>query len=146
LLRAAKADRAKIFVLAIDDIEGSIKTVETVRKNFPHLKIIVRARNRHHVHRLMDVGVKLSVRETFLSSLKLAEHVLCGLGESMSEVRATIDKFQEHDEANLIKQHAIHHDESKLIQSVRDAAADLEELFEQDNLSPYRPVSEDDKK
>jgi hypothetical protein len=94
----------------------------------------------------MDVGVKLSVRETFLSSLKLAEHVLCGLGESMSEVRATIDKFQEHDEANLIKQHAIHHDESKLIQSVRDAAADLEELFEQDNLSPYRPVSEDDKK
>jgi voltage-gated potassium channel Kch len=31
LLRAARADKAKIFVLAIDDVEASIRTAETVQ-------------------------------------------------------------------------------------------------------------------
>ena len=63
----------------------------------------------------------------------MAEKVLCELDHPQQEVRATIEKFRLHDEANLIKQHAIHHDESQLIQSVKAAAAELEELFEMDN-------------
>ena len=59
LLRAAKADQAKILVLAIDDVESSLKTAELVRKHFPHLKIYARARNRRHVHQLMDLGVEV---------------------------------------------------------------------------------------
>ena len=133
LLRAAHAEQARIFVLAIDDIESSLRTVETVKKHFPHLQIIARARNRHHVHMLMDHDIRLFVRETYLSSLQLAEYVLSTLGQSKAEVQATITKFKDHDEANLLKQHAIHHDESRLIQSVKDAAAELEELFELDD-------------
>jgi len=132
LLRAAHAEQARIFVLAIDDIESSLKTADTVRKHFPHLQIIARARNRHHVHRLMDHGIKVFVRETYMSSLQMAKKVLCALDNPQEEVKAAIEKFREHDEANLIKQHAIHHDESQLIQSVKDAAAELEELFELD--------------
>lgn len=133
LLRAAHAEKAKVFVLAIDDIESSLKTVETVKKHFPHLQIIARARNRHHIHMLMDHGIKICVRETFLSSLQLAEDVLSSLGHTKEEVQVSIKKFKDHDEATLTKQHAIHHDESKLIQSVKDSATELEELFELDN-------------
>src|SRR5271169_6551251 len=48
LLRAAHADNAEVFVLAIDDVEASVRTAELVRKHFPHLKIFARARNRQH--------------------------------------------------------------------------------------------------
>ena len=122
-------------MLAIDDVEASIKTAETVKTNFPNLEIIARVRNRHHAHMLMDLGIRTFVRETYLSSLKLAEEVLCGLGFVRSEVVSSIDKFRAHDEATLIKQHAIHHDESQLIQSVKDASAELQILFEADVAS-----------
>ncbi len=70
LLQAAGAQTAKVFVLAIDDVEKSLLTAETLRKHFPHLKIYARARNRFHAYRLMDTGVDYIMRETLLSSLR----------------------------------------------------------------------------
>ncbi len=64
MLRAAHADNAEIFVLAIDDVEASVKTAELIRKHFPHLKIFARARNRQHAFRLMDLEVRYTIRET----------------------------------------------------------------------------------
>ena len=79
LLRAARTDKAKFFVLAIDDIEASLRVAETVKKNFPGVQIHARARNRFHAHRLMDLEVDRIVRETFFSSLEMAEQVLRGI-------------------------------------------------------------------
>ena len=78
LLRAAGAAHAKIFVLAIDDIEASMRTAETVARHFPHLTIIARARNRRHEYHLMDLGIKSIYRETLSSSLEMSEQVLTG--------------------------------------------------------------------
>ncbi|MFQ5936633.1 MAG: monovalent cation:proton antiporter-2 (CPA2) family protein [Acidiferrobacterales bacterium] len=132
LLRAARVDKAKVFVLAIDDIVASVRTAETVKRHFPNVEIYARARNRHHAHLLMDVGAKFIIRETFLSGLELARQVLHGLGETAEQARSVVAMFQRHDEITLAKQHAIHQDESKLIQSAREAARELEELFESD--------------
>lgn len=132
LLRAAHIEQARIFVLAVDDVESSLKIAETVKRNFPRVEIYARARNRHHVHMLMDLGVKNFVRETYFSSLHLAQEVLCGLGLDKIEVLASIEKFKDYDEAALIRQHAIHHDETQLIQSVKGAAEELQSLFEAD--------------
>ena len=132
LLRAAQADRAEIFVLAIDDIEASVKTAQMVRKHFPHLKIYARARNRLHAYRLMDVGVDRLIRETLLSSLELAGDVLVGLGYPRSEAEQAVRLFRSHDEALLEKQHKIHEDEAQLIAASRQGAEELQRLFEQD--------------
>ena len=48
LLESAKTRDAKLFVLAIDDVEASVKTAAIVRKHFPDLPILARARNRVH--------------------------------------------------------------------------------------------------
>jgi monovalent cation:proton antiporter-2 (CPA2) family protein len=138
LLRAAKADKADILVLAIDDIEASVRTVETVRKHFPNLKIYARARNRFHAYRLLDHGVDNLMRETYLSSLELGKQVLLGLGFAEWDARDTVSTFHEHDERSLLRQHAVYHDETKLIQSAKDAAKELEELFESDSESDGR--------
>ncbi|MGZ6140566.1 MAG: monovalent cation:proton antiporter-2 (CPA2) family protein, partial [Myxococcaceae bacterium] len=71
LLRAARADKARLFVLAIDDVQASVRTAREVQEHFPHLMIFARARNRAHAYQLMELGIEHVSRETFLSSLEL---------------------------------------------------------------------------
>jgi glutathione-regulated potassium-efflux system ancillary protein KefC/glutathione-regulated potassium-efflux system protein KefB len=132
LLTAAKADRAKLFVLAIDDVEASIRTAETVRRHFPALTVYARARNRFHAHRLMDLGVELIERETFLGSLDLAREVLQAVGMSGWEAQQIVARFKAYDEQTLRRQHAVYHDETQLIQTSRQASEELQGLFESD--------------
>jgi monovalent cation:proton antiporter-2 (CPA2) family protein len=132
VLRAAGAEHARVFVLAIDDIEASMRTAELLLHNFPHLKIVARARNRRHAHKLMDLGIKAVFRETFLSSVALAEGVFAELGVATDEIAMITRSFVERDEQLLIEQQAFHHSEEKLQQSARDSAAELEQLLRND--------------
>lgn len=132
LLRSARVDTAKVFVLALDDIETSVRIAETVKHHFPGLHLAARARNRQHALRLMDVGADYIIRDTLLSSVHLAGEVLQDLGLSPEEAETATSFFLEHDTETLQKQYAIHHDEDALIQSAREASAELEELFNAD--------------
>ncbi len=138
LLRAARADKAEIFVIAIDDIEGSLRTAETVRTHLPRLKIFARARNRFHAHRLMDLGIEHILRETFASSLEMAEQVLVATGMPAWQAKNTVSTFRAHDERALARQHAVYHDETQLIQSSKEAARELQGLFESDSEQTRR--------
>ncbi|MEE8294567.1 MAG: monovalent cation:proton antiporter-2 (CPA2) family protein, partial [Sphingomonadales bacterium] len=73
LLKAAGTKKAAAFILAIDDVDASLKTAAVVRKHFPDVPIFARARNRKHAYQLRDLGVHNIVRETLHSSLKLTE-------------------------------------------------------------------------
>ncbi len=132
LLRAARADLAEIFVLAIDDVDASVKTAEMVRKHYPHLKIYARARNRVHAYRLMDAGVNKIMRETFLSSIELARDILVGLGHSIADADESVRRFRKHDEELFATQHEVYKDEAKLIATARQGVQELERLFEED--------------
>ena len=132
LLHAAKAGEAKLFVLAIDDVEASIKTARMVRKHFPNLDIVARARNRVHYFRLRDLGVRAIYRETLPASLDAANETLLRLGFDAAAAERAVTLFREHDEALLEKQYAIHQDEAQLIQTAQQAASQLRELFEAD--------------
>jgi monovalent cation:proton antiporter-2 (CPA2) family protein len=132
LLRAAKAGEAKLFVLAIEDVEHSMQTARTVRRHFPDLKIIARARNRQHVYKLMDLGITVINRDTYLSSLDMARKALAVLGQSQDDANRAVERFREHDEALLQRNYAHHDDEAKLADLAKLAARELEDLFEQD--------------
>jgi glutathione-regulated potassium-efflux system protein KefB len=139
LLRAAHAENAEVFVLAIDDVEASVRTAELIRKHFPHLKIFARARNRQHAFRLMDLDVRYTIRETFVSSLEMSEKVLETLGLSKSAAIDTVRRFRAHDEATMAKQQAVKDDEGKFQESVRESAQQLLTLFESDAAQPEEP-------
>jgi glutathione-regulated potassium-efflux system ancillary protein KefC/glutathione-regulated potassium-efflux system protein KefB len=132
LLQAANVANARLFVLAIDDPEDSVKCAQLVRHNFPALPIIARARNRTHVHRLADMGVTRYYRETWYASLEMALQSLLQLRVLPSEAATTIARFRDHDLALLKRQHAIYTDEGKLIQTTREASEELLSLFEAD--------------
>jgi glutathione-regulated potassium-efflux system protein KefB len=132
LLRAAQADKAEVFILAADDPESSLRVARVVRRMYPHLKIIARARNRQHVWRLMDLGVEDPVRETLYSSLKMTRKTLEALGLTAEEAMAEVDLFHRKD-AELMKiQYLVYDDEAKLLQTTREAIEDLNKLFEAD--------------
>ncbi len=133
VLRAAGAAKAEILVLAIDDVEASLRTAENARRHFPGLKIYARARNRFHAYRLMDIGVDFLMRETFVSSLELAQNVMQGLGLPDWEARDATETFRRHDEGQLESQHAVYHDETQLIQNAKDAHKELEGIFDADS-------------
>ena len=134
LLRAAKADKAVFFVLAIDDIETSVRAAETVIKYFPNLHILARARNRHHAYRLMEVGVTDIWRETFHSSLKTAQSLLTLLGLPALEAERTVETFRERDEKALVEQYDRRDDDECMVALSREWAKELEQIFERDAL------------
>src|SRR5205823_105447 len=132
LLRAAGAASARILVLAIDDVEASTRTAVLAREQFPGLKVFARARNRQHAFALMDAGVREVIRDTYGSSLEMAASVLEALGETPAAAREAVRRFRQHDEATLAAQYQVKDDESKFLATSREAAKQLEKLFEAD--------------
>jgi glutathione-regulated potassium-efflux system protein KefB len=134
LLRAAKADKASILVIAINDIEASLKCAQIAQQHFPHLKIFARAHNRLHAYQLLDLGITRVWRETFHSSADMAGSVLSELGLPDSTAEETVRIFTLHDERLLRRAAAHHADRAKLIEIARAGRAELRSLFEQDRV------------
>jgi Kef-type potassium/proton antiporter, CPA2 family (TC 2.A.37.1) len=56
LLRAAHVQDARLFVLAVDDVEASLKIAELLRTHFPNVPLLARARNRTHLMRCASLA------------------------------------------------------------------------------------------
>jgi glutathione-regulated potassium-efflux system ancillary protein KefC/glutathione-regulated potassium-efflux system protein KefB len=132
LLKAAGADQARIMVVAVGSPEASMRIVEQVKRQFPHLKLYARARNRYHAHLLMRAGVTHLVRELLPASLELTRDALIGLGIPPDQAQHTIDTFRPHDEEALMRQLEVFGNEKKQIQTIQEAARELEALYEAD--------------
>ena len=93
IIEAAGGKEAKIFVLAIDDVETSVATAKMVKEKFPNMEIIARARNRQHALELMKLGVTNIHRETYLTSLEVAKEVLLSQGEKRERINRPSGKI-----------------------------------------------------
>ena len=131
LLHAAQLGEAKVLVLAIDDVEASLRTAELVRRHFPHVQIVARARNRFHASRLMDLGIQRQIRETLPASLELARWTLELLHEPPALAEQLVSRFARHDADLLARQQAILHDEGQLIQSSKASRDELAQILEE---------------
>ena len=132
ILEAAQVEKARAVVVCISKVGDSLKAVELVRRRYPHVPVYVRARDREHAHRLMDLGVERIIRETFLSALEMSRQVLMEAGLSRREAERTVEMFAERDERRLRADHVHARDEAKLAESARRHAQELAELFEAD--------------
>ncbi|NKF22764.1 monovalent cation:proton antiporter-2 (CPA2) family protein [Solimonas marina] len=139
LLRAAHADKARLLVLAIPDVEASLRTAQTVRRHFPQLRIFAAAANRQHALRLMDLGVAPEdvIRRSYFSSLEMTRRVLAGLGDSDEAANQAIDVFRRHDADVLLRQFKVPRDDlQQMRQTTQQAAGELEALFAADTHPP----------
>ncbi|MES1943883.1 glutathione-regulated potassium-efflux system [Salinisphaera sp. PC39] len=132
LLRAAGIEQARAFVLTIGDPETSVRIARAVRERHPGVRIIAAARNRRHAYALMNAGVDVVLRETFLSSLELGAETLKAVGLNAKEAARAAALFRAHDERLVAEQAVAAGDEAKLAQLRKEAMEELEELFDRD--------------
>ena len=132
ILDAAQTGKARAFVLAIDNVEASLRTAQMVKQRYPHVPIYARSRHRRHTHQLMDLGIQVIRRETFLSSLDLTREVLRGLGLSERDVRFAVDTFMAADRKRLYEDYKHYTDLEKLQERAKSHTQELEGIFAQD--------------
>ena len=132
LMRVAGAAKARVLVLAIDDVDQSVAVASMVREHFPQLRIVARARNVQHYFRLRDLGVTLIERETLDSALMSARAALELLGWQPHQARNLALRFRKHNVAQLEATLPHWKDQAKLIASAKQGRQQLEELFAQE--------------
>ncbi len=133
LLEAAGAARAQVLVVAIDDVEASLKLVDIAKENFPHLKIYARARNVAHTYSLMDRNVDGIERELLDSSLRLGSSVLRGLGWPAYQSVVAANIFREHNISMTKDLYTRRDNPDEMISKSKQARDDLERMFEKEN-------------
>jgi glutathione-regulated potassium-efflux system ancillary protein KefC len=129
LMRTAGADKARVIVLAIDDIEQSVECAKMLRENFPDATIVARARNVQHYYELYELGVTLIERETLDSALMSARSALEQLGWQPHQARNLALRFRRHNVAQLAALAPHRKDEARLIAAAKQGRQQLEELF-----------------
>nr|WP_311527695.1 glutathione-regulated potassium-efflux system protein KefC [uncultured Ralstonia sp.] len=138
LLETAGADRARMMVVAIDDMETNLEVVDRVRERFPHLKLYVRARNVSHVYQLRDRGVEVIEREMFEGSLMLSRRVLEGLGKAPYEAHRIAQTFRRHTLNSMEQVYPVYRDQKKLVSLAQQGRDELAEMFQRDRTQRKR--------
>lgn len=130
LLRAAGADNAKSIVVAFNDPEDAMKVVQLCQQNFPHLKILARARGRVEAHELLQAGVTQFSRETFSSALELGRKALMAIGMHPHQAHRAQHHFRRLDMRMLRELMPHHEGDSAQVSRVREARRELEDIFQ----------------
>ncbi len=132
LLVAAGLSKAKLLVVAVDDVDNSLALVDAVRRRFPQMTILARARNVTHVYELTKRGVTLVERETFESALKLGVNVLRQLGFGAERAQQAGAIFRTHNLATLRAVYPHYTNQDKVVSMTVKARVELEEMFARD--------------
>ncbi|MDR2222386.1 MAG: monovalent cation:proton antiporter-2 (CPA2) family protein [Flavobacteriaceae bacterium] len=103
ILKSIGVDQADYVIAAMDPPELNQQLVEVLRKNFPNVEIIVRAKNRKNAYEYLQDGLTEVYRETFFSAVYVGAVMLEKLGFSHEEARNQSELFIKSDRASLRK-------------------------------------------
>ncbi len=132
LLETAGAKHATLLVIAVDDVEASLRLADLAREHFPHLRVVARARNVSHWMELRRRNVSQIQRETFESALKSAREALEALGVLPYEARELADRFRRHNVQSLEEQLPLVSDLTRRMSAAKAGREQLEKQFAAD--------------
>lgn len=131
LLKAAGAEEAKLLIVAIDSAEKRLEMIETVKKHFPHLRMLVRSRNRDDAYDLMNAGMLHVYRETIDTALRVGSDALSMLGYRKYTAHRAAQMFFRYDE-RAMKELAAIKDPDEYLDTIRSNIEELEQLIRKD--------------
>lgn len=129
LLRLAGAKDASIIVVAI---ANNTELVREIKAEYPHAKLIVRARGRPHLFDLLAEEVHFAERETVRGALALGEAVLMAMGVNEEEAEMLAQRFLELDFENIQQTYHLRGDMGALAEQSEKARALLKETLEEE--------------
>ncbi len=103
VLISAGIMNSTIFVAALDDRDSQTELVAMVRRHEKNIKIIARARDRHHAYELEEAGANYVIRETFESASTTAIEALIMLGDDKDIATQKVNIFKAHDIESMKK-------------------------------------------
>jgi voltage-gated potassium channel Kch len=106
VLRAAGADKAEIICICVDQPDTTLKIVDLVHANFHQAKTFVRAFDRIHAIKLMNMEVDYQLRESFESAIAFSRAALEELLADPAAAAMVADDMRKRDIARLVLQKA----------------------------------------
>ncbi|HEU4621832.1 MAG TPA: NAD-binding protein, partial [Burkholderiaceae bacterium] len=132
LLQQAGIANARLLVIAVDDPAAALDIARQVRKRWPTLPIVARARSRTDAYEFEALGIR-AIRETFHSALEAAEQSLRALGEQPHTAWRLVRHFERHDRELLNRARAVRHDQQALIGITEQGRRDLQALLQSEH-------------
>jgi len=132
LLKAAGCEHAKLFIAAIDNPRVNLEVVEKIKKHFPNLKVLARARNRSDAFELLDMGVKDFYRENMYSAVHLGVDALVELGHRKYSATRQGQRFMKYDEQSIAKLAEKRHDKKAFLMTAIEELELQEQLLRND--------------
>jgi len=131
LLEIAGAKQAKLIIIAVGDEEKRLEMIETIKKHFPNLRMLVRASNRNDAYSLMNAGMLHIYRETLDTSIRMGVDAMKFLGFRAHETTRLAKIFFKEDEKRLKYLSSIRNADEYVI-AVRKYVEELEETLRAD--------------
>lgn len=94
MLKSLQVDKAKAVIITIHDSKAEIRIIQTIKKSFPNIPIIVRAKHIDNIQQLKDEGATYVVPEAFESSIQIGKLALSVMGASEAEIMRTTKDFR----------------------------------------------------
>ncbi|MFV8323019.1 monovalent cation:proton antiporter-2 (CPA2) family protein [Flavobacterium sp. LS2R12] len=135
LLKAAGCENAKVFIAAIDNPTVNLQVIETLKKHFPNLKILTRARNRNDAYELIDHKVQHIYRETLYSAVNMGVDALVELGLRKYTATRQGQQFIKYDEITTRKLAEKRHDKMAYLITIKEEIELQEQLLKSDIYS-----------
>lgn len=132
LLKAAGCENAKLFIAAIDNPRVNLDVVEMIKKHFPDLKVLARARNRSDAFELVDMGVKDFYRENMYSAVHLGVDALVEMGHRRYTATRQGQRFIKYDEQSIFRLAEKRHDKKAFLMSAMEEIEMQEQLLRND--------------
>lgn len=132
LLKAAGCEDAKLFIAAIDNPQVNLAVVEMIKKHFPNLKVLARARNRSDAFELVDMGVNNFYRENLYSAVHLGVDALVELGQRRYTATRQGQRFMKYDEESIHRLAEKRHDKKAFLMTAMEEIELQEQLLKND--------------
>ncbi|MEH6514746.1 MAG: NAD-binding protein, partial [Maribacter arcticus] len=132
LLESAGIAEAKILICAIDNPSVTKSVVKLVKEKYPHVELMIRAKNRYDAYDLLNMGIENIYRETLDTSLSLAKDVLSKLGFRKYTLTRQVQNFIKYDEESLRRLAAEPKKDDNYIFKARKELEEQEKLLDAD--------------
>lgn len=132
ILLAAGAAEAKMIIIAVDDAEKRLQMIETIKKHFPDLQMLVRSSTREDTYDQMNAGILHIYRETIDTSLRMGVDAMKLLGYRAYTAQRAARTFLRYDEQKLKDLSKIRDNEKEYINQAREYIEELEAIIKTD--------------
>jgi len=122
---------AKIVILSMAEYDEALQVADYLKKNYPHVKILARAKDIYHAFELFKRNVNIVQHEVFDSAAELGEKALVNLGFSNYEAYRATRTFKHHEKQVLLDLYTLwKEDENRFIQETRRFSDQLSEILQ----------------